>query len=123
MIFFTNSKLSVAGKKKALASVTNKFYKGMHSFFTEPSIIGEAMLKNAAIEGVEEVTEQVVEDMSKGVLDVMSYLGLTSKKGSFDTVERYRSGEAFQEYLANFVGGVLGGGLFEAEASFYKSYD
>ena len=115
---FTNSKLSVAGKKKALASVTNKFYKGMHSFFTEPSIIGEAMLKNAAIEGVEEVTEQVVEDMSKGVLDVMSYLGLTSKKGSFDTVERYRSGEAFQEYLANFVGGVLGGGLFEAEASF-----
>lgn len=75
------------------------------------------MLKNSFIEGIEEVTEEVVEDMSKGVLDIMSYLGLTKKKGSFGTVERFQTGEWFDDYLSNFVGGVLGGGLFELEAS------
>lgn len=114
---FTNSGLSKEQQKVALAGVVKKFSTGAQSFFKGPSILGEAMLKNAVIEGVEEVTEELVEDMSKGVLDVMSYLGLTKKKGSFQTVERFKSGEWFNDYLANFVGGILGGGLFELEAS------
>ena len=40
------------------------------------------MFKNAMIEGVEEVTEQAVLDATKGIVDVMSYLGLTKKQGS-----------------------------------------
>jgi hypothetical protein len=51
------------------------------------------------------------------MIDVMNYLGLTKGKGDFRSLEKYTSGEAFQEYLANFVGGVLGGGLFELERS------
>ena len=55
--------------------------------------------------------------MTKGVVDLLSYFGITKGKGSFDTVGRYTSSEAYNEYLANFVGGVLGGGLFELERS------
>ena len=114
---FTDSKLTKEGQKVALAGIVRKFSTGSKSFFKGPSVLGEAMLKNAAIEGVEEVTEELVQDMSKGVLDVMSYLGLTKKKGSFQTLERFQTGEFFEDYLANFVGGVLGGGLFELEAT------
>lgn len=114
---FTDSGLTKEQQKVALAGIVKKFSIGAKSFFKGPSVLGEAMLKNAAIEGVEEVTEEMAEDMAKGVLDIMSYLGLTKNKGSFGTVERFQTGEWFNDYLANFVGGVLGGGLFELEAA------
>lgn len=108
---------SVAIKRDKLAQLSINIKKSMSNFFSESSVIGEAMWKNAVVEGVEEVTEQVVQDASKAIVDVMGYLGLTKSRGSFRTIERYATGEAFQEYLANFVGGVLGGGLFELERS------
>ena len=114
---FMDPGLSKEQQKVALAGIVKKFTAGAKNFFTGSSVLGEAMLKNAAIEGVEEVTEELVQDMSKGVLDLMSYFGWTKKKGSFGTVERFQSGEWFDDYLANFVGGILGGGLFELEAS------
>lgn len=54
-------------------------------------------------------------DLSMAIVDVMSYLGLTKERGSFDTLERFADGSAFQNYLANFVGGLLGGTMFEFE--------
>ena len=111
----TDSGLSTEIKRARLAAVTSGFKKGLNNVFKNPAVLGESLFKNALIEGVEEVTEQVVQDVSMGIVDVLSYLGLTKEKGSFKTVEKYTSGEAFQEYLANFVGGVLGGGLFELE--------
>lgn len=106
---------TVAAQKSKLASVVSKVKKSFSSLLTEMPELGEQMWKNAVIEGIEEVTEQVVEDTSKAVVDLFNYFGWTKGKGSFDTIERYTSGEAFNEYLANFVGGVLGGGLFELE--------
>ena len=111
----TDSGLSIEMKRARLATVSSGFKKGLNNVFKNPTVLGEALFKNAVIEGVEEVTEQVVQDVSMGIIDVLSYLGLTKEKGSFKTIEKYTSGEAFQEYLANFVGGVLGGGLFELE--------
>lgn len=108
---------STAIKRSKLAEITRKVKRGMDNVFSEPSILGEAMFKNMIVEGIEEVTEQVVQDATKAMVDVMNYLGLTKGKGDFRTIERYATGEAFQEYLANFVGGVLGGGLFELERS------
>ena len=70
------------------------------------------MWKNAVIEGVE-VTEQVVLDATKGIVDVMSYLGLTKKKVPLVGSQMCFSVKGAQTYLANLVGGVIGGGLFE----------
>jgi hypothetical protein len=52
-------------------------------------------------------------DATKGMIDVLSYLGITKKEGSFGGVNNVFSKKGFENYLANFVGGVLGGGLFE----------
>ena len=72
----------VSGKAK-LSQVFSKMKGSIENTFLTPSVIGEAMWKNALVEGVEEVTEQVVLDATKGIIDTMSYLGLTDKKGSF----------------------------------------
>ena len=101
--------------RKGLAGLTTKYKQGLNNLFTGDYVLGEAVFKNMVIEGIEEATEQAVEDASKGIIDVMSYLGLTKKKGSFNVLESYKTGEAFEQYLAQFVGGVLGGGLFELE--------
>ena len=120
-IFSEYSKNPTLSKAK-LAGVFGKVKNGLSDTFGNASIVGESMWKNAIIEGVEEVTEQVVLDATKGMIDTMSYLGLTKKKGSFDIVGQLTSREGLENYLANFVGGVLGGGLFEFERSVYSPW-
>lgn len=79
------------------------------------STLGGNMLRNSVIEGIEEVSEQAVVDMSKGVIDFLSYAGLTPSKGSFGGTDVVFSERGFQTYLANLVGGIVGGAMFEAE--------
>ena len=103
--------------KKALGISFKKIKNSISDIFTNPSVLGEAMWKNAVIEGVEEVTEQAVLDATKGMVDTMSYLGLTKKEGSFGGFSNVFSAKGAQTYLANLVGGVIGGGLFEFQNS------
>ena len=98
--------------KRMLGKSFRDIRKSIHTMFTTPSQLKEAMWKNSLIEGVEEVTEQVVEDAIKGVIDFFSYMGIGSK-GSFGGFDNVFSKEGFNEYIANFAGGVLGGSLFE----------
>ena len=103
-------------RRNRLAAVASSVKKGMNSLFKNSSVLGESMLKHSLIEGIEEVTEELVIDATKGIVDVMSYLGLTKERGSFDTLQSFADGTAFQNYLANFVGGLLGGAMFEFES-------
>jgi hypothetical protein len=100
-------------KKSALSGIYSKFKSGLEDMFLSPSVLGENLWKNALVEGVEEVTEQAVQDATKGIIDTMSYLGLTKKQGSFGGFNTVFSKEGLQNYMANFVGGVLGGAMFE----------
>lgn len=77
--------------------------------------IGGDIVRNGVIEGIEEVSEQAVMDLSKGVVDFLSYAGVTDNKGTFGGMSNVFSEKGFQTYLSNFVGGVIGGALFEAE--------
>lgn len=61
--------------KKTLASTLRKIKQSFNKVILEPSIGGELseqMYKNAIVEGIEEVTEQVVLDATKGIIDTMS---------------------------------------------------
>lgn len=78
---------------------------------------GNNIVRNAVVEGIEEVSEQAVMDASKGVIDFLSYLGFGGTQGSFGGFENVFSPTGLQNYLANFVGGVIGGSLFELERS------
>jgi hypothetical protein len=106
-----------AETKKSLAATFRSMKQKLNDTFTSSSGIGEAMIKNAFIEGVEEVTEQLVMDATTGIVDAMSYLGLTKNKGSFNTVSNVFSEKGLENYMANLLGGILGGAMFEFHRS------
>ena len=117
---FNKFEVNAPEGRKALANVFTKFKDGFASIIKDPieqSEIVENLWKRAVIEGVEEVTEQAAIDAAKGITDTMSYLGMTSKQGSFGGFNTVFSKEGFQNYLANFIGGMLGGPTFELERS------
>lgn len=106
------AKESVVVKNK-LAHAFRGIKTKIHDTFTSPTVIGESLFKNAVIEGVEEVSEELVLDATKAIVDVMSDLGLTKKQGHFGAVQEMFSASGFERYLASLVGGVVGGGMFE----------
>lgn len=99
--------------KAALGNIFGKMKASMYDVFTSPSELGENLFKHSIIEGVEEVTEQVVLDATKGIIDTMSYLGLTKKEGSFGGFSNVFSQAGMENYLANLIGGMIGGPMFE----------
>jgi hypothetical protein len=66
-------------------------------------------------EGIEEVSEEVVQDAVKGMIDTLSWLGYTGKTGSFGGWQNVFSKEGAARYFQTFAGGALGGGLFHLQ--------
>ena len=102
--------------KKGLISTITKAKNSIKNILVEPllaSSTGEQLAKNAMVEGIEEVTEEAVMDATKGIVDTMSWLGLTKQKGSFNTIENTFSTSGLERYLGSLFGGAIGGGLFE----------
>ena len=108
-----NSGLVKEGKKD-LGKIFSQIHSKGQNLLT-PSALGESLVKNAVIESIEEVTEEVTMDAVKGVIDTMSYLGLLDKKGSFGGWSNVFSLSGLERYAAAAVGGFLGGGLFELQ--------
>jgi hypothetical protein len=103
---------AIEGKTK-LAGIFGKIKDSIHEIFTSPSVVGESILKNSLIQGSEMVAIQAVSDATKGMIDTMSYLGMTKKKGSFNTIDNVFSEKGYQAYLSTLVGGIIGGAVFE----------
>lgn len=76
---------------------------------------GEDIWKRSLIEGVEEVSEEVIQDSIKGIVDALSALGVTGRKGSFGGFSNVFSAEGAERYLATFLGGAVGGGIFAGQ--------
>lgn len=103
-------------KLGAVASLFNTIFKDMpRKYFDIIKYGGEEFWKRALIEGTEEVTEEAVMDMTKGVFDILSSLGVgkNASTASFGGWENTFSSEGAQRYLMNFIGGLMGGALFE----------
>jgi hypothetical protein len=104
---------SLGETKTQLAGIFSRMKTSIHDLFTNPTVLGEELFKHSLIEGVEEVSEQAVLDATKGIVDVMGYLGLTAKEGSFGGFSNVFSAKGAENYLASLVGGLLGGPMFE----------
>lgn len=107
------------GKNK-MGSVFKTFKNKVNDLIFNPvaeSEFAENILKHSAIEGIEEVTEQAAIDAAKGITDFLGYIGATPKKGSFGGFSNVFSQSGFQNYMSNFIGGALGGPMFEIERS------
>lgn len=113
-------KMAKAATKEQQASVLAKIYnvvykKGFKGFVNLLKEGGEEYWKRSLIEGVEEITEEAVMDATKAMFDGISALGWgkNSDTARFNAVDEAFSSEGAQRYLMNFLGGVLGGALFE----------
>lgn len=108
-------KVYKTGDTKALVGGVSKLKRFFHKNKEAFAYRAESLWKNMLVEGAEEVTEEVVQDAVKGIVDVASYFGWTEKKGSFGGVENVFSKEGLSRYLATFVGGAVGGALFDIQ--------
>lgn len=107
--------VTTEGKMKVLSNIYNTVYnKGIKNFWNIIKDGGEEFWKRSIIEGVEEMTEEAVMDMTKGAFDFMSWLGIgkNSDTASFGGFENVFSMSGLERYLMNAVGGAVGGALF-----------
>ena len=106
--------------KRQLGGIFKRFKNKVDNFILMPlseSSVAEELGKRAVVEGLEEVSEQAAIDAAKGIVDTFSYLGLTGKQGSFGGFSNVFSKAGLENYIANFVGGMIGGPMFELERS------
>ena len=100
--------------KVPLQSAISKAKNSVSSIFDTLKYGTESFWGNAGIEAVEEVTEEAVMDAVKGVVDFLSWSGVTKKQGSFDTINNTFSEKGFERYLTSALGGFVGGAMFKA---------
>lgn len=105
------------GDKKAMAYAIREWKrKGAEALHQAFVIGGEDIWKGMIVEGVEEVTEEVVQDTIKGIVDTMQWLGWTSTpEATFGGWKNVFSKQGLERYLATFAGGAIGGGIFKAQ--------
>lgn len=100
-----------------LAEIYKKVSKGIKQAGISLRDGTEPFWRNALTEGLEEVTEEAVMDATKGVFDTLSWLGVgkNSETASFGIKDDLFSNNWWSRYLQNFVGGLVGGTLFELQ--------
>src|SRR5574344_897443 len=100
----TLDKMVKTGDRKGIANWMSIFKRKAKELSWDLRGRTETIWKNALVEGVEEVTEEMVQDGVKGMVDTMSWLGWTGKKGSFGGWDNVFSKEGLNRYLSTFVG-------------------
>lgn len=97
------------------------FWANSKSWLQDTFVVGaEGTWKNMIVEGVEEVSEEAIQDMVKGVVDTLSSLGFTAKQGSFGGWSNVFSKEGLSRYLQTAAGGALGGGMFDLQRNYIE---
>lgn len=107
--------MSKSGDTTKLVSAVSKFKSSVKNIGLDLAGATEGMWKNALVEGVEEVSEEAIQDTVKGMVDTLSWMGLTQKEGSFGGFKNVFSKEGLSRYVATFVGGGIGGALFDIQ--------
>lgn len=78
----------------------------------------------AIVEGTEEVTEEVIQDCVKAMADASVALGITKNEGkTFGGLSNVFSKEGLNRYLSTFVGGAIGGAIFDLQMNVLPGSD
>jgi intein/homing endonuclease len=102
------------GNNKPLKATLKSFKRKVHSSIDDIiNIRGGKILGNSLTEGFEEITEEAAQDAIKGMVDFASYMGWTGKEGSFGGWDNVFSKQGLSRYIETFVGGALGGAVFQ----------
>ena len=113
------SEKAIANKVKQHGTTFMKaFNKGIDKFKIDSKLgtnLSKFAIANAAAEGVEEVSEEVLADVSKQLFNWASMLrGDESRLNAWDNM--------FDRYTMSLVGGAIGGGLFSITPDLKKAY-
>lgn len=104
------------GTKDPLSTIFSRFKLKTVNWLDDAfRVAGEDVWKNAVVEGVEEVSEEVVQDSIKGIIDTLSWLGFTPSKGSFGGWNNVFSKEGLARYAQTALGGAAGGAMFSVQ--------
>lgn len=71
------------------------------------------LITHMGMQGVEMMSFHAIDDMTKGVIDGMNYLGLTNSDGNFNVKETVFSMDNLKQYASSFVTGAAGAALFK----------
>lgn len=107
------------GDKRALKAALTEFKAKVASNLEDALVVGgEEYWKGAIVEGVEEVTEEMVQDTIKGIMDTLAWLNITPSQGSFGGWGNVFSKQGAERYLQTFLGGAFGGAMFAGQLKF-----
>lgn len=95
--------------KEKLKKIQKRMTSGFAAAFTDYK---GAMLR----EGIEEVMEETVFDFSKGITEGLKALGVPVSENELDF--KWDVKEMFSRYAMSFIGGAIGGGIFNAAHDF-----
>ena len=101
--------LTETGKKKFLSSVTNAF---THSII--PGLQKSEFVRASISEGVEETMEEAVADIAKAFTEGLNALGFNVTESNKNLNFGWSIEDIASRYAMAFVGGTLGGALFQA---------
>ena len=97
------------GKKKFLSSVTNAFTKSII-----PGLQKSEFIRASISEGVEETMEEAVSDISKVFTEGLNAIGIKVTKPNTELNFGWSLEDIASRYGMAFVGGTIGGALFQA---------
>lgn len=109
-----NSK-TVSGNKKLLSKMIGWFRDDL-----EPSLMKTEFVKHSIAEGVEEVMEEVTFDVTKGVTEALNSIGVPVSQVNENFGFNWDIEEMGLRYLTSFVGGTIGGAMFQANNKWEK---
>lgn len=76
---------------------------------------GKTMMNKAINEGTEEMLEELSADAIKGLFDALDALGVPMNKDKINLDFGWDASDIFQRYGMSFVGGAIGGPIFELQ--------
>lgn len=118
-------KLAAGSAKEAKKGFAGLLSKGKNIIDKTKGVFDEGfntLTSKMLIEGVEEVTEEAVQDMTKGVFDLLSSFGFAGMDGSFGGINNVFSKQGLERYVSSFLGGAVGGGLFHLNTTVIEPF-
>lgn len=110
---FKNPNLSKAEKIQQLFAKGKELgRKASNTFFADIKDHTASGLKKAIAEGVEEVNEELVSDLSKQLYQLAGELGADTSVNNVEAFDNWDLKKLFSRYGMNFLGGFLGGSIF-----------
>lgn len=102
----------------------DKLILSLRKFMQKAKYQSFGLWSGAIVEGTEEVTEEAIQDVVKAMADASVAMGLIQNEGkTFGGFSNVFSKEGLDRYLSTFVGGAIGGAIFDLQMNVLPGSD